>query len=187
MPIEIKTVLVVDDEDSVRYVISSQLEELGYKCATASGGQDALDRCAGEHFDLVMLDVKMPGMTGLQVLSRLRADEARNNLCIVMMTAVVDADIAAHAMDLGADAYITKPSSLKQVGERLVQAHEHRRKVVMDRTGSANKPRSRQEAEDLSSITKDLIQQQVAAFEEGTSSTGQGDKERKRRFWPWRK
>ena len=88
-----QTALIVDDESSIRNILSAQLEELGYECVAVSGGEEALDKVARHQFDLMMLDVKMPGMSGLEVLTRFRDDHLET--CVVMLSGLVDATIAS--------------------------------------------------------------------------------------------
>ena len=88
MSVPTKKALVVDDEESMRYVVALQLNHLGYECVTASSGVEALEKLGIQSFDLMMLDILMPGMSGLEVLSKARIDYPR--ICIVMLSALVD-------------------------------------------------------------------------------------------------
>ncbi|MEE8372370.1 MAG: response regulator [Dehalococcoidia bacterium] len=117
-----RTVLVVDDEEPVRRVLSSKLRREGYDCASAADGKEALDKVASEHFDVVLLDIKMPGMSGMQALPRIVAESP--NTCVIMSTAVVDVQTALEALNLGACDFITKPFDLDDVAGRVDRALE---------------------------------------------------------------
>ena len=182
-----KAALLVDDEESIRYLLSKQLQELGYECVAAASGQEALKIASRTQFDLVLLDVMMPVVSGLDVLEQLRVGEKGQYPSIVMLTAAVDAVVAAKALSLGADAYVTKPCSMEYLRDRIRFAEERRGKI---RRGEVVDPHEAAQLEgvvDLGGITADLIQQQVAAFEEATSSSAEPKPAPRRRFWPWGK
>ena len=155
-----KTALIVDDEKSIQYALSEELEQLGYECVTASSGQEALERATRQEFDLMMLDVRMPGMSGLEVLKNFRAGHP--GTCVVMLTAMVETSIATEAMELGADDYVTKPWDPDDVSIRLKRAHKRRALAMLRRSEPA------ENMVDSLEITKGLISQQIAAFERQT-------------------
>ncbi len=101
------TVLVVDDEKIMRESCCRVLEKEGYGASAAGSGEDALKRCERESFDLVLLDLKMPGMGGIEVLSRLK--EADPGMTILIMTGYPSIETAVKAIKIGAYDYITKP------------------------------------------------------------------------------
>ena len=148
-----KTALIVDDEESVRHLLSQQLKRLGYDSKEAPNGQKALEQLARQRFDLVMLDMRMPKVSGLEVLRQLRRSDP--DTCVVMLSAVVDAEITASALNLGADDYVTKPSSADYLRVRIEAAQAHR-----ERVGRGEPPRE----VSLDEITKDLMEQQMALF-----------------------
>jgi diguanylate cyclase (GGDEF)-like protein len=103
------TLLLVDDEAMNRDVLSRRLERSGYHVVLADSGAQALEILASERIDLVLLDVMMPGMTGIDALQRIRASRSLSELPIIMVTAKdASADIV-EALDLGANDYVTKP------------------------------------------------------------------------------
>jgi two-component system OmpR family response regulator len=119
-----RSILVVDDEESLRKVIIRKLEAEGYACAAAADGREALETaCTGE-FDLVLLDIMMPGMSGMEVLSRVTA--AHPDTGVVMITAVSDAQTTSKAIELGACDYVTKPFSLAELSARVERAFENK-------------------------------------------------------------
>jgi len=121
---EREKVLVVDDEETVRNLLQRTLEEAGYDVDTAANGEEALDRMSQLNIGVVFLDVKMPGMSGIEVLSKLTADWP--DTCVIMATAVADAQTVVEAMKIGAYDYITKPFSRDDVILKLRRALEKR-------------------------------------------------------------
>lgn len=109
-----KRVLIVDDEMGIRYFFRAVLEKEGFDCYEASCGEDALELLRNETFDLMTLDVRMPGIGGLDVLREVRGSGAGTS--IVMVTALGDPEIAANSLnEAGADAFIGKPCSTEQI------------------------------------------------------------------------
>ncbi len=124
-------VLIVDDEESIRSILSRKLEAEGYSCMTASDGQEAVDTASTQDFDLVLTDIKMPGMSGIEVLSWIVSEQP--DTCVIMITALADAQTAVEAMKLGAYDYVTKPFDLDALGMRVEKALERRRLVLENR------------------------------------------------------
>jgi response regulator RpfG family c-di-GMP phosphodiesterase len=124
-------VLVVDDEESIRSILSRKLETEGYYCVTAADGKEAIETASQQDFDLVLTDVKMPGMSGIEVLSNMVADHP--DTAVIMITAVSDAQAAVEAMKMGAYDYVTKPFDLEALGMRVEKALERRRLVLENR------------------------------------------------------
>ena len=109
-----KRVLIVDDEMGIRYYFKAVLEKNGFDCSEAPGGEEALALVKNEQFDVMTLDVRMPGVGGLDVLREVRG--AGSHMSIVMVTALGDPEIAANALnESGADAFIGKPCSSQQL------------------------------------------------------------------------
>ena len=117
-------ILVVDDETSIRNIVARQLESEGYNCVTASDGREAIETASVQHFDLVLTDVKMPHMSGIEVLTQIIANHP--DTCVMMMTAVTDSHTAVEAMRLGACDYVTKPFDLEALSTRIRRAFETR-------------------------------------------------------------
>ena len=92
-----KRVLVVDDEADITEMVALRLEAGGYDVVTAASGQECLDKVAAEKFDLIIMDVSMPGMDGIAAACRLQRDEATRDIPVVFLTALASKD------DLGAD------------------------------------------------------------------------------------
>jgi PAS domain S-box-containing protein len=126
-----KRILIVDDEVDIALILKLHLEDAGYRTVRAKDGLEALEYIAREIFDLVLLDIKMPRMSGMEVLENIISD--RRDTAVVMMTAHGSEDIAVEAMKKGAIDYIAKPFStddmLKRV-ERAIQFHRTRQENV---------------------------------------------------------
>jgi sigma-B regulation protein RsbU (phosphoserine phosphatase) len=102
-------ILVVDDNPANRDALTRRLERRGYSVTAAEDGVTALHLLATRAFDLVLLDVMMPGMNGLEVLQRLRADRTPADLPVIMATAQGESEDVIKALGLGANDYVTKP------------------------------------------------------------------------------
>ncbi len=110
-------VLVVDDDPTVSDVVRRYLQRADYEVTLAADGQSALDAASGHRPDLVVLDLMLPGIDGLEVCRRLRATDP--NLPIVMLTALGDEGDRVVGLSLGADDYITKPFSPRELVLRV--------------------------------------------------------------------
>ena len=110
------TILLVDDEAAVRKVLSFPLERDGYTVVQASDGEEALERFDGQPVDLVVLDIMLPKLDGLEVCKRLRA---QSSVPIIMLTARDDELDKVLGLELGADDYITKPFSIREFRSRV--------------------------------------------------------------------
>jgi len=105
-----KTILIVDDEKEICTVLSDNLSLEGYRVLSAYEGKTALERMKKERPDLVLLDIKMPEMSGIQVLRGIK--RIKKETVVIMMTAYGTLETARRAMKLGAYDYITKPFDL---------------------------------------------------------------------------
>jgi DNA-binding response OmpR family regulator len=120
-------VLVVDDEEPIRDIVSRVLDAEGYDCSTAPGGREALEIASKQTFDVVLLDIMMPEVTGIDVLRQLATDCP--DTCVLMTTAVQDLATAAEALNLGATDYVTKPFNLAELTERVEEVLETSRRL----------------------------------------------------------
>ena len=107
------SILIVDDEEVVCDLLYRDLSEQGYLCATAFDSDGAFTKLAAQDFDVVLLDIRLPGMSGMEVLSKLRSGYP--GTAIIMITAVNDIDTAVEAMRLGASDYLVKPFDLDKL------------------------------------------------------------------------
>jgi DNA-binding response OmpR family regulator len=110
------TILLVDDEDSIQKLLAYPLEREGYRVLQARDGEEALERFASERVDLVVLDIMLPKLDGLEVCKRLRAE---SEVPIIMLTARDDELDKVLGLELGADDYITKPFSIREFRSRV--------------------------------------------------------------------
>ena len=115
----IYTILAVDDEVHILELISFNLKAAGYHVVTALTGEEALKRCEVERPSLVLLDIMLPGIDGLEVCRRLKGDRMTSNIPIIMLTARGDEVDKILGLELGADDYITKPFSVRELAARV--------------------------------------------------------------------
>ncbi len=106
-------VLIVDDEQVVCDLLREELGERGYLCTTVLSGNDALAKLAKQNFDVVLLDIRLPGMSGMEILREIWLNHVTT--ATIMITAVNDVDTAVLAMKWGASDYIVKPFDLDRV------------------------------------------------------------------------
>jgi DNA-binding response OmpR family regulator len=112
-------ILLVDDEQAVQTLLTYPLRKEGYEVVGAMDGQEALDRFTGERFDLVVLDIMLPKLDGIEVCRRLRT---RSQVPIIMLTAKGDEIDKVAGLEMGADDYITKPFSVREFRSRVKAA-----------------------------------------------------------------
>jgi DNA-binding response OmpR family regulator len=110
-------VLVVDDEPEAVELLVEFLSSKGYEILTATSGEEALRRVKEDRPHLVLLDIRMPKMSGLEVLKRIR--EIDPEMGVIMVTAVNEEDVGRQALELGAFDYIVKPLDLKYLERSL--------------------------------------------------------------------
>jgi PAS domain S-box-containing protein len=125
MTIEQETILIVDDEEIARQVIQRKLSNEGYRCIEASDADQALDQMKMNPIELAILDIKMPGKSGIELLSEIK--EYYPDTAVIMVTAVNDMDIALQCMRQGAFDYITKPLNFEELVLTVEKALEMRR------------------------------------------------------------
>ena len=117
--------LVIDDEENMRHMLSAMLKRNGYQVSTASDGQAGLTRLSENHYDFILCDIKMPGMDGMTFLKN--AQKMTHAATIIMMSAFGSVDLALEAMKLGAYDYISKPFKNDEVLLTLKKAEERER------------------------------------------------------------
>jgi DNA-binding response OmpR family regulator len=108
-----KPILIVDDEKNIRLTLSQALEVLEVETDTAANGEEALAKLGEKEFELILLDLKMPGMDGMEVLRRVR--EIRPDIRIIILTAYGTVESAVEAMKLGAADFIQKPFAAEEI------------------------------------------------------------------------
>lgn len=120
-------ILVVDDNESSRSLAVRWLIRERHEVSTATDGAGALDRLAEGDFDLVLLDLVMPGMNGYEVLTRMKADERLRGIPVVMISGLQEADSAIRCIEAGAEDYLTKPFNLTLLRARIDACLERKR------------------------------------------------------------
>lgn len=126
------TILVADDEEDVLRLVSSNLRNAGYEVVTAADGGEALRRARAEMPDLIVLDLMLPGLSGLEVCKALKSDPQTASIPIVMLTAKAEEIDRVVGLELGADDYVTKPFSPREFVLRV--------KSILRRAGATAAP-----------------------------------------------
>lgn len=125
------TCLVVDDDDLVRGTVGRGLRRFGYDVLLASSGVEALELLADEPVSVVLTDFHMPGMNGLELLTRIRTDYP--DVAVVLATSVSEVSVAVSCLQMGAHDFLTKPFQLDDVRARITQAIEKQRLILENR------------------------------------------------------
>ena len=120
-------VMVVDDDAVLRKLVSDQVARMGFDSAAAASGEEALDALAKSDFDVVLLDIRMPGLSGLDALREVRKLEDPPE--VIMLTADTSLGTGLEAMRLGAYDYLTKPATLDEI-EAVVRKADEKRRLV---------------------------------------------------------
>jgi len=136
MPEEIKAdVLLVDDEEQFLKVLSQRLEGRGIKVDTSTSGEDALKRVEGKDFDAIILDLAMPGISGLETLKRIRSENP--DVQIIMLTGHSSVEKGVEAIKAGAVDFLEKPADLNKIMEKISEA-KRKRIVLIEKKHEAN-------------------------------------------------
>ena len=114
-----KSVLVVEDDEDIRELVSYHLLKEGYQVASVASGEEALSIAQGQPPDLILLDVMLPGVDGMTVCQKLRAEPGTAEIAVVMLTAKGEEADIVRGLNLGATDYITKPFSPKVLLARI--------------------------------------------------------------------
>jgi DNA-binding response OmpR family regulator len=116
----VPTILVVDDDPVIQKLLSVNFEMEGYRVLTAGDGVEGLERTAAESPDLILLDVMMPRMDGLEVVRRLKADDATATIPVILLSAKAQATDISSGLDAGADDYVTKPFDPLELLDKVI-------------------------------------------------------------------
>src|SRR5438128_9608834 len=144
------TILLVDDEDAVQKLLAYPLEREGFRVLQARDGEEALARFRSEEVDLVVLDVMLPKLDGLEVCRRLRAT---STVPIIMLTARDDELDKVLGLELGADDYITKPFSIREFRSRV--------RALLRRSRSPHLPAEEDERIEAEELVIDVARRSV--------------------------
>ncbi|WP_435271378.1 adenylate/guanylate cyclase domain-containing protein [Streptomyces sp. 1222.5] len=129
------SILIADDDPVTRTVLSKLMERDGHSTQVANNGRSALQRLMQHHFDIMLLDIEMPELDGFGVLEHVKVDEKLRDLSIVVISALEDIESVVHAIELGADDYVTKPISRVLLRARM--------NAIIDRQRLQRKERER--------------------------------------------
>lgn len=125
---EVASILVVDDEATIRYSVSKTLQRVGYSVREAAGGEEALDVVRSHHFDVVLTDIRMPpGLDGVELVRILK--EIDPDMVVILMTAYPSLNTAVEALRLGAHDYLIKPSSSQDIRASVARGVERSRNL----------------------------------------------------------
>ncbi len=113
------SMLVVDDDPDVRDLVTYKLVQEGWSVRSAADGDAALHAMAESRPDLVLLDIMMPGMSGLEVLQQIRSTESYASVPVIMLTAKAQESDVERGFELGADDYVVKPFSPRELTRRI--------------------------------------------------------------------
>ena len=150
-------ILIVDDEPMIRRLLSQKLSRQGYRCEEACSSDEALEKMKTYSADLIMLDMKMPGGSGMELLAYLKPIYPA--AAVIMATAVNETNLAIQCMRLGAEDYICKPFNLDEVAinvgktlekkrleQKIKEYQEHLQQKVDEQTGEQQQRRIYNEA-----------------------------------------
>ncbi|MBI5020850.1 MAG: response regulator [Ignavibacteriales bacterium] len=113
------SILYVDDEDQLRFLVQNQLSQEGFNVDTADDGDTALDMMKQKSYDVVLLDIRMPRLNGLEVLKEMK--KRKTNARAIMLTGVDDLAVALEAVKSGAIDYLTKPYELDNLMRSIMR------------------------------------------------------------------
>lgn len=149
----LKKIVIAEDDDAIAHMVSMSLGDAGFLCLRARDGEEALKLVKAHDPDVLVLDVMMPRVDGLEVARRLKADVMWSRTPILMLTALAGIDDQVKGLEAGADAYMGKPFDLREMGARvkaLIRAARRER----DRNPTTNLPGSRAIDEEIEGALK---------------------------------
>jgi DNA-binding response OmpR family regulator len=114
-----QSILIVEDDKNISKLVKYNLEQEGYECSQAYNGEKALEALKNETFDIIILDIMLPGMSGLDVAKAAKADESLKYIPIIMLTARGEEIDRIVGLELGADDYMVKPISPRELALRI--------------------------------------------------------------------
>lgn len=120
-------ILVVDDEGAIRYSISKTLQRIGYQVHTAASGEEALDMMQNQDYDVVLTDIRMPGLSGVDLLSEIKKKVP--DAVVILLTGYGSMETAIESLRLGAHDYLVKPSSSQDIRQSVAQGVERARNM----------------------------------------------------------
>lgn len=120
-------VLIVDDDESIRKVLTAVLEEAGYIVDTAQSGNEAIEKCSRSYFNLALIDIRLPDMEGTRLLNAMKQDNPP--MVKIIVTGYPSLSNAIEAVNKGADAYLLKPLAMEEVLKTIKEHLERQREA----------------------------------------------------------
>ncbi len=124
---ETPNILVVDDEGAIRYSVSKTLQRVGYNVSVAASGEEALEMMETKTFDVVLTDIRMPGISGVELLARIK--DSLPDTIVILMTGYASLGNAVESLRLGAHDYLVKPSSSQDIRQSVARGLERARSL----------------------------------------------------------
>ncbi len=124
---ETARILVVDDEGAIRYSITKTLQRVGYQVEAAASGEEALEQLEKQEFDVVLTDIRMPGISGVDLLARIK--DKSTDTSVILMTGYASLNSAVESLRLGAHDYLVKPSSSRDIRDSVARGLERARNM----------------------------------------------------------
>jgi DNA-binding response OmpR family regulator len=149
----LKKIVIAEDDDAIAHMVNMALGDAGFLCLRARDGEEALKLVKAHDPDLLVLDVMMPRVDGLEVARRLKADVMWSRTPILMLTALAGIDDQVHGLEAGADSYMAKPFDLREMSAR-VKALVRSARRERDRNPTTNLPGSRAIDEEIEGALK---------------------------------
>ncbi len=151
-------VLVVDDEGAIRYSVSKTLQRIGYEVDEASSGEEALDMIGRREYEVILTDIRMPGLTGVDLLKRIK--DISPDAIVILMTGYASLGTAVESLRLGAHDYLIKPSSSQDIRQSVARGVERarnlrRRRALLDAIRSNVFELTRADVEAINSVYED--------------------------------
>jgi DNA-binding response OmpR family regulator len=151
-------VLVVDDEGAIRYSVSKTLQRIGYEVDEASSGEEALDMMGKREYEVVLTDIRMPGLTGVDLLKRIK--DLSPDAIVILMTGYASLGTAVESLRLGAHDYLIKPSSSQDIRQSVARGVERarnlrRRRALLDAIRSNVFELTRADVEAINAVYED--------------------------------
>jgi putative two-component system response regulator len=165
-------ILVVDDEPIIARLVAQRLQQRGYACATALGAQEALEKITADGFELVISDINMPGMSGIDLLSRVH--KTHPGTAFIMLTGVDDHATAVRSLELGAYGYIIKPFEANELFINVSNALRRRElELERDRYEERLERDVRERTAEIRDTQEQIIMRLVAASGFRDEETGE--------------
>jgi len=151
-------VLVVDDEGAIRYSVSKTLQRIGYQVEEAASGEEALDMIARHEYEVILTDIRMPGLSGVDLLKRIK--DISPDAIVILMTGYASLGTAVESLRLGAHDYLIKPSSSQDIRQSVARGVERarnlkRRRALLDAIRSNVFELTRADVEAIAAVYED--------------------------------